>query len=165
MAQTVLVLGALLALVLVFFGTPVITAARDLDVPRRPSEKDRCPVCGMLVSPYLDSIGQVRHGDGTTVFFDGCKDLFKYLLSLDRYAPDRKRRSVAAVFVTNYYDGEIITARTAFYVAGGNVMGPLGPELVAHRSREAAEGFMKDHDGRRVLRFDEISEAVLQELQ
>lgn len=164
MMQLVLGLCALCSL-LVIFKAPAIATAEDLDVPRRPSGKDRCPVCGMLVSPYPEWTGQVRHEDGTTVFFDGCKDLFKYLLSLDRYAPGKDRRGVAAVFVTNYYDGEIIAARTALFVIGSNVMGPMGPELVPHRSIEAAEDFMKDHEGRRVLRFDEITEAVLVEMQ
>jgi len=164
MAQTVLWFGILFSLV-AFFATPMITIMRDLDVPLRPGEKDRCPVCGMLVAPYPEWTGQVRHSDGTTVFFDGSKDLFRYLLSLDRYAPERNRKSVAAVFVTNYYDGEVIAARTALFVSGSNVMGPMGPELVPHRSREAAEDFMRDHAGRQILRFDEITEAVLREIQ
>ena len=163
MTLTVLWLGALLSLV-VFLMAPMITTATDLEVPLRPGEKDRCPVCGMLVSPYLDWIAQARHGDGRTVFFDGCKDLFKYLLSLDQHTLEKRRSSVAAVFVTNYYDGEIVAARTALFVVGSNVMGPMGPELVPHRSYVAAEDFMRDHDGRRILRFDEVTEAILQEV-
>lgn len=144
---------------------PMITAADDVEVPVRPGPGDRCPVCGMFVAPHPEWIGQVRHGDGTTVFFDGCKDLFKYLHGLDRYAPENTRRDVAAVFVTNYYDGEVVAARKAFFVIGSNVIGPMGAELVPHRTREAAEDFMKDHDGRLVLRFDEITESVIRELQ
>lgn len=164
MAQTVLWFGILFSLV-AFFAAPMITIMRELDVPLRPGEKDRCPVCGMFVAPYPEWIGQVRHGDGTTVFFDGCKDLFKYLLSVDRSAPGRGRKTVAAVFVTNYYDGEIIAARTAFFVFGSDVMGPMGPELVPHRTLDAAEDFMEDHNGLGIVGFDEVTEAVLRELQ
>jgi copper chaperone NosL len=71
---------------------------------------------------------------------------------------------VAAVFVTNYYDGEIIAARTALFVVGSNALGPTGHELVPHQSYAAAEYFMRDHDGRRILRFDEVTEAILHEL-
>jgi len=149
----------------VLIASPIISTIRGLDVPLHPGEKDRCPVCGMFVAPYPEWIGQVRHGDGTTVFFDGCKDLFKYLLSVDRSAPEKGRKTVAAVFVTNYYDGEIIAARTAFFVFGSDVMGPMGPELVPHRTLDAAEDFMEDHDGRGIFRFDEVTEAVLRELQ
>ena len=164
MVQTVLVLGALLSIVFIF-AIPTATTVKGLDVPLHPGEKDRCPVCGMIVAPYPDWIGQVRHDDGATVFFDGCKDLFKYLLSVDRYAPERDRKSVASVFVTNYYDGETIAARNAFFVVGSNVMGPMGPELVPHRTEDAAGDFLRDHEGLRILRFDEITEAVLRELQ
>ena len=160
MVQTVLWLAALLTL-FAAFALSVVTTDHDLEVPLNPSEDDRCPVCGMFVSPYPEWVGQVRHGDGTTVFFDGSKDLFKYLLSLERLPPNKRRKNVAAVFVTNYYDGEVIAARTAFFVVGSNVMGPMGPDLVPHRSLEAAQDFAQDHDGRRILRFDEITSAML----
>lgn len=144
---------------------PMIPAADDIEAPARPGPRDRCPVCGMFVAPHPEWVAQVRHGDGTTVFFDGCKDLFKYLLSLERYAPEGSRRDVAAVFVTNYYDGELVAARKAYFVIGSDVLGPMGAELVPHRTLEAAEDFMKDHEGRRILRFDEITEPVIRELQ
>lgn len=160
MALSVLCFGVTVSLVVVF-TTPIISAVRDLNQPLIPGEKERCPVCGMLVSPDSEWIAQVRHEDGTTVFFDGCRDLFEYLLSLDRYAPKKSHKNVAAVFVTNYYDGETIAARTSYFVAGSNVMGATGPELVPHRSLEAAQDFAQDHDGRRILRFDEITSAML----
>jgi len=163
MAPTIFWLGALLFAAII--AAPILTPEKKLDVPLYPGENDRCPVCGMLVAPYPEWNSQVRHNDGTTEFFDGCKDLFKYLLSFDRYAPEKDRKNVAAVFVTNYYDGEIIAARTAFFVVGSDALGPMGSELVPHRSIEAAEDFMDDHHGRQILRFDEITEAVLRNLQ
>ena len=160
MAQTLLWLGVIVA-VATLFSIPMTTASKDLNVPLVPGENDRCPVCGMFVSPYPEWVGQVRHGDGTTVFFDCSKDLFKYLLSLDRLPPNKRHKNVAAVFVTNYYDGEVIAARTAFFVVGSDVMGPMGPDLVPHRSLEAAQDFAQDHDGCLILRFDEITSTIL----
>jgi len=160
MAQTLLWFGVGIASAIVFI-TPMITVVRELSVPLIPGEEERCPVCGMFVSPYPEWIAQVRHDDAATMFFDGCKDLFKYLLSLDRYARSKSHKNVAAVFVTNYYDGEVIAAHNAFFVVGSSVMGPTGPELVPHRSLEAAQDFAQDHDGRRILRFDEITSAIL----
>ena len=162
MVPTLIWMGALF--LVVFFAIGTVTLEQDIDVPLHPGERDRCPVCGMLVAAYSEWIGQVRHGDGSTVFFDGSKDLFKYLLSFDRYAPEMDLKNVATIFVTNYYDGEIIAAHTAYFVVGSNVMGPMGSELVPHRSIEAAEDFMKDHEGSRILRFDEITESVLREM-
>jgi nitrous oxide reductase accessory protein NosL len=163
MVHAMLWLTALFSLFAIF-AIPVVFTNDDLQVPVHPGENDRCPVCGMLVAPYPDWTAQVRHGDGTTVFFDGCKDLFKYLLMFEIYAPKQDRRDVAAVFVTNYYDGEVIAARNAFFVAGGDVTGPMGAELVPHRSIEAAEDFLEDHHGRRILRFEQINESVIREM-
>lgn len=164
MTPTLLWVSVVVAMAAVF-TIPTTTSGKDLSVPLVPGENDRCPVCGMFVAPYPEWVAQVRHSDGTTVFFDGSKDLFKYLLSLDRFAPNTSHTNVAAVFVTNYYDGEVIAARTAFFVVGSKVMGPMGPELVPHRSLEAAQDFEYDHHGERILRFDEISSDTLRAMQ
>jgi len=167
MAQAALWSGdhpLVIVLVVIVFAIPIATSFKDFEMPLQPGPGDRCPTSGVLVSPHNKWISQVRHGDGRTVFFVGCKGLFKYLLTLDQYPPGMIRRNVAAVFVTNYYDGEVIAARTAHFVVGSDTLGPVGHDLVPHSSYEAAEYFRRDHDGRRILRFDEVTEAVLHEL-
>ncbi len=167
MAQAVLWIGVLplvIVIVVIIFAIPLGATIKDLETPLHPGADDRCPTCGILVSPHHNWISQVRHGDGRTVFFVGCKGLFKYLLSLDQYPPGKIRRNVVSVFVTNYYDGEVIAARTALFVVGSDTLGPVGHDLVPHSSYEAAEYFRRDHYGRRILRFDEITEAILHEL-
>ena len=141
------------------------TASTGPEAPAQPGPKDRCPVCGMSVLPFPEWIAQIRLRDGSTVFFDGSKDLFRYLLSDARYSRANGSADVVAIFVTNYYDGEAMAARAAWFVVGSDVMGPMGPELVPHRCRDAAESFAKDHGGSRILRFDEIDEGVLATLE
>ena len=53
MAQTALGFGIIVALA-GLFAIPMTTAGKgkDLSVPLVPGEKERCPVCGMFVSPY-----------------------------------------------------------------------------------------------------------------
>ena len=55
-------------------------------------------------------------------------------------------------------------AQTATYVIGSDVLGPMGHELVPHGSAEEAREFLQDHRGRRVLRFDEVTPALLKAL-
>lgn len=136
----------------VAFSAPVVE-------PRRPGESDRCPVCGMLVQPHSEWIAQVILADGSALFFDGSRDLFKYLLS------HRDDDQVAAAFVTSYYDLEPIAATDAFFVLGSDVRGPMGAELVPHPSREAAEEFLSDHGGERIVLYEEVTEDLLRALQ
>jgi nitrous oxide reductase accessory protein NosL len=123
----------------------------------RPGPKDICPVCGMLVSKYPNWTALVQYRDGHVHFFDGAKDLFKYLHDLAKYAPGHRREDIALVQVTDFYSLVRLDARAAFYVVGSDVLGPMGHELVPLASRADAEEFLKDHKGRRILAFGEVT--------
>jgi len=143
----------------------VVAVASDVQ-PRPPGARAACPVCGMFVAPHPAWTAQIVFADGSAVFFDGCKDLFKFLTDRERYATlDRPAGAViAAVFVTGYYDQKPISAREAFFVSGGDVLGPMGAELIPLANRDEADEFMRDHRGTRVLRFDEINTTVVSTL-
>ena len=81
---------------------PFPLGAAEIAVPK-PSAKDKCPVCGMFVAKYPDWLAAVRFRDGSHVFFDGAKDMFKYLHDQKRYDPVRKPGDIQAVAVMDYY--------------------------------------------------------------
>jgi nitrous oxide reductase accessory protein NosL len=125
--------------------------------PRSPAERDTCPVCGMFVAEHPQWLAQVVFEDGSAIFFDGSRDLFRYLLAPPAPGAEPERPEMAAVFVTSYYDLEVIPAESAWFVWGSDVYGPMGPELVPHASRADAEEFQRDHGGRGILRFGEVT--------
>lgn len=129
-----------------------------------PGDREICAVCGMFVARYPEWIAQVVYEDGSSVYFDGPKDLFKYLLEPEKYAKGRTSSAIAAVLVTGYYDRDAIEARGAFFVTGSDVVGPMGAELVPHRALDDARKFMADHGGDRVVRFEEVDPNLLAEL-
>ncbi len=129
-----------------------------------PAPKDTCPVCGMFVSLYPDWVATVRYKDGRAHHFDGSKDLFKYLLNLPKYAPGHSRDDIAAIGVTEYYGVARIDARAAWYVIGSDILGPMGHELVSLATEAEAMDFLKDHHGKRILRFDDVTPALLENL-
>jgi nitrous oxide reductase accessory protein NosL len=131
----------------------------------RPEPVDKCPVCGMFVAKYPDWTAQVRFRDRTTVFFDGAKDLFRYYFSIGSYHPGKSTADVGAVYVTDYYTLEPIAAATALFVAGSDVYGPMGRELIAFAAAEQAQEFMRDHRGREILRFEAVSPELLRSLE
>jgi copper chaperone NosL len=126
-----------------------------------PGPRDTCPVCGMFVAPYPYWVATVLWRDGKAVHFDGAKDFFKYLLDLKKYEGTRSRADIQAMGVTDYYATRRIDAARASYVVGSDVLGPMGHELVPHGSSEEAQEFMADHKGRRVLRFADVTAALL----
>ncbi|AHE99409.1 nitrous oxide reductase accessory protein NosL [Thioalkalivibrio paradoxus] len=129
-----------------------------------PEVRDTCPVCGMLVARYPAWIATVLYEDGHSDHFDGAKDLFKYLFDLPRYAPGRSGQEISAIGVTEYYGLTRIDAHSAWYVIGSDVLGPMGHELVPLATADDASEFLEDHEGTRILRFDEVTPDLLQDL-
>jgi nitrous oxide reductase accessory protein NosL len=103
--------------------------------------------------------------DGSTAYFDGAKDLFKFLLHPERYGPARTHGDAARLFVTDYYAVTQVDAREAFFVLGSDVYGPMGTELVPFERRADAEEFLKDHKGTAILRFGDVGDATIRTLQ
>jgi nitrous oxide reductase accessory protein NosL len=126
----------------------------------KPGPKDLCPVCGMLVSKYPHWIATIAYKDGHAHHFDGAKDMFKFWFDPPKYAAGHSREMMVSIHVTDYYNLERIDAKTALYVVGSDVLGPMGHELVPLATQADAEDFMKEHKGKRILRFDQVTQEL-----
>ena len=140
------------------------TGLADTKGPVEPSRKDKCPVCGMFVYKYPDWQAEIIFTDEFVVFFDGAKDLFKYYFDIKKYKPGKSRKDIAAIYVKEYYDMKMVDAKKAFFVTGSDVLGPMGHELIPFANEEDAKTFRNDHKGKRILRFEEITPAVIAQL-
>lgn len=139
-------------------------AAQESVVVPKPGAKDLCPVCGMLVSKYPNWVAVVKYRDGHAHFFDGAKDMFKYLHDYAKYAPGHRREDIAGMYVTEFYSLGKMDAHKAFYVIGSDVLGPMGHEFVPLATRADAEEFVKDHKGKQIVTFDQIAPALVEEV-
>jgi copper chaperone NosL len=126
--------------------------------------KDKCPVCGMFIFKYPDWTCVVTFKDGTQAFFDGSKDMFKYLFDLKRYNPSKKKEDIDVLWVKDYYTLSPIKAQEAWYVLGSDVFGPMGRELIPLEKESGAKEFMKDHKGKRILKFSEVTPEIIKAL-
>lgn len=151
LSSVVPVLLLLVLLLALPSAAPGATAA-----PAGPTKHDKCPVCGMFVAKFTDFIARVGFADGSAVFFDGAKDMFKYLFDVPKYTPKRKATDITSIQVTDYYSLKLIDARKAFYVVGSNVYGPMGKELIPFEKEADAREFMSDHAGKEILLFEDV---------
>ena len=150
------------AIICLWLNSAVTLAA---PAPPVPGPKDKCPVCGMFVHKYPAWTAAIRFSDGSRAWFDGTKDLFNYLNNLSKYAPNRKPAMISAIEVKDYYSLKLIDGKTAFYVIGSNVYGPMGHELVPFVKQGDAQEFLKDHAGKRIVRYHDITPALLKTLE
>lgn len=151
-------IGIKLLIIVVLFAVP------SLADDARPTKEDKCPVCGMFVYKYPDWLAYIEFGDETRKWFDGAKDAFKFYLKLDHYSPSRKTSDIKHFIVTEYYDLIRIDSKKAYYVLHSDVYGPMGRELVPFKTKAAAEEFMRDHNGKRILQFDEVTPDIVESL-
>ena len=117
-------------------------------------EGERCPVCGMSVYKYPKWVAQIFYGD-KHYSFDGVKDMMKYFI--------QHQDGISKIIVTNYYTQKVINAKEAYYVSGSDVYGPMGDELIPFSTDEEAITFSLDHKGVKILRFNEITVADVNE--
>jgi len=139
----------------------VKAAAKGAGVPK----DAKCPVCGMLVAKYPNWNAAIGYRDGHIAYFDGPKDLFTYYLSPRKYEPSRNRADIVSLTVKDYYSLASIDGRQAYFVVGSNVLGPMGKELIPFAQKADAEGFRTDHQGRKILRFPEVTLELLKSLE
>lgn len=129
--------------------------------PVTPTQQDKCPVCGMFVAKYKDWVAEVVFKDGTYHVFDGSKDMLRYYQNMKKYTPAKREADIDSLFVTDYYSLSLIEAKAAYFVAGSDVYGPMGKEFIPFLKETDAKEFMKDHKGERILRFKDITPALI----
>lgn len=128
------------------------------------SHKAACPVCGMSVLMFADWNAEITFADSTHAIFDGSKDMFKYYLDIKKYNPLKTNSDVAAITVKDYYAKTSIDALKAYFVIWGDVYGPMGHEPVPFEKEADANKFLKEHKGRKIVKFAEITPKLLHEL-
>ncbi len=128
------------------------------------TKKDRCPVCGMFVHPYKKWITQIQFKDGSHHSFDGMKCMCRLFLDSEKYDTAKKKQDIILVLVRDYYTLKFIRHDSAFYVVGSDVFGPMGHELIPFENEKNAGIFLTDHNGLKILRFNQITTELLNKL-
>jgi len=131
------------------------------------TKDEKCPVCGMFVYKYPRWAAQIFYKDAKGekhLSFDGVKDMMKFYLNPSKWGDYKGvKENISKMKVTDYYTQKAIDAKSAYYVTGSDVLGPMGKELIPFSSKEEALKFIKDHKGK-VVKYSEITAEVLKKL-
>ncbi|MCX5876284.1 MAG: nitrous oxide reductase accessory protein NosL [Deltaproteobacteria bacterium] len=115
--------------------------------PQTITEGMSCAACGMYPQRYPQWQTQIIFTDGAMAAFDGNKCMFRFLLNMQKFTPERKVEQVAAIWVKDFKTGKWLDGKTAHYVIDSKEMGPMGKELIPFATRAAAEEFQKANGG------------------
>ncbi len=138
---------------------PTIDANRKkMGKIKLPSAEDRCVTCGMYPEKYPKHRSQIQTTDGKTLHFCSTRCLINYQANPGGYLTEPPMAQ--SVWVTVYPDGDYEYARGLYYVVGSKIMGPMGMEALPMRKKADAQA-IAEKEGGQVMRFDEITPAIL----
>lgn len=123
------------------------------------NESDRCPVCAMFPARRPASAAAITLDSGETFYFCGNGCLLRSWLRPSVYL-GRSQKEIVRLVVQDYFSGKPIDGRSATWVAGSDVVGPMGPAIVALGDAGQLATFQKRHGGKTVFTFDQINDGL-----
>ena len=123
------------------------------------SEGDRCPVCAMKVQAHRKFASAIQLTDGTTFYFCGTGCMIRSWIHPGGFLKASRERLERCV-VQDYFTGAHVDGRSVTWVAGSDVVGPMGPALVPLKSPEDLAAFKRRHGGTHTFRLEEMDDAA-----
>ena len=120
------------------------------------SPDDRCPVCAMRPIKYPRFAAAIQLMNGTTFYFCSAGCMLKAWLQPVVFL-DRRTEALERPVAQDYFSGEPVDARQVFWIAGSDVIGPMGPALVPLRESSHVEAFRRRHGAAQIFRLEALN--------
>lgn len=124
---------------------------------------DECHVCGMVISDFPGPKGEAVTAGGVKKFCSAA-EMLGWWLQPENRGRDMKLyvHDMGRSVWEHPDDSQLIDATSAYYVIGTPLKGAMGAVLASFAEEGAAQKLAAEHGGR-VLRFEEIDQALLQQ--
>jgi nitrous oxide reductase accessory protein NosL len=101
--------------------------------------------------------------NGKKVYFCSPKSMFEFYHRPGKwyFVGVRHEKDFKDIIVTDYNNMKLLNAKEAYFVYGSRAISPAGDDLPAFATKKEAEEFAKKYGGKRVLRFEQISPALI----
>ncbi len=108
-------------------------------------------------------VAKIKVRNGQAVYFSSPKSMFEFYHRPGKWfeVGVKSERDFSEIVVTDFETLKPINAEKAFFVYGSRATSPSGDDLVPLATKEAAENFSKAYSGKRILKFDEVSDALI----
>jgi len=109
-------------------------------------------------------VAKIKTRSGKTVYFCSPKSMFEFYFRPGKWydVGVKSERDFSEIVVTDFKTLEPINAEEAFFVYGaGSSTSPAGDDLPAFKTKADAEEYSKQYDGKRIMPFDKVSNALI----
>ena len=151
-----------LAATLIWFCFYAHVSANDQN-PLDIGKDDRCPVCAMKAAMYPKFACTMELIDGRRFSFCATGCLIRSWLHPEVFLKAEKS-DIQHVWVRDYFSGEKIDGLTAFWIAGSDVIGPMGPAMIPLKSEADIEVFQRRHGGEILFNLKKLTKENWEEI-
>ncbi len=108
-------------------------------------------------------VSKIETRNGKTIYFSSPKSMFEFYFRPGKWydVGVRSERDFSKIVVTDYNSLKAINAESSFFVYGSRITSPAGDNLVAFETKEKADLFAHRFNGKRVMSFDNVSDALI----
>jgi nitrous oxide reductase accessory protein NosL len=116
-----------------------------------------CHNCGMPSESPEWSVA-VKEKRGEEIYFCSPRCF------LTVYTDEKKRpQDITSIEVRDYTDKQKFPAEKAWFVIGSGVKGPMGVDIVPHKTQGAAEKFKNETKATKILKLNEFTPQIVKE--
>ena len=126
-------------------------------------KESSCIVRHMKVYKDPKWVSKIELQNGKKLYFSSPKSMFEFYFRPGKWFDIgvKSEKDFKDIIITDFKTLKPVNAKTSFYIYGSNVTSPAGDDLVAFDSYRAAQEFSKAHNGKRILKFREVSDALI----
>jgi len=127
------------------------------------TKETRCLVRNFFIYKDPQWAAKIELNNGKKIFFSSPKSLIEFYHRPGKWFDIgvKNEKDFKDIIVTDYVTMKLINAKDAFYIYGSRAISPSGDDLVAIENEEDAINFSKKYNGKRVFRFNEVSDALI----
>ncbi len=127
------------------------------------TKESRCLVRNFFIYKNPQWAAKIELKNGKKIFFSSPKSLIEFYHRPGKWFDIgvKSEKDLKDIIVTDYVTMKLINARDAFYIYGSRAISPAGDDLVAIENKQDAINFAEKYNGKRVFRFNEVSDALI----
>ena len=127
------------------------------------TKETECLVRHLKVYKDPKWVSKIELRDGKKIFFSSPKSMFEFYFRPGKWFEMgvKSENDFKDIIVTDFITMKPINAKTAYFIYGSRAISPGGDDLVAIENKNDADNFYKNYSGKRMLKFNEISDALI----
>lgn len=144
-------------------GSGVFAKTASINYKMDYTKKTKCLVRKFDVYKDPKWAVKIELKNGKKIFFSSPKSMFEFYHQPGKWFDIgvKSEKDFKDIIVTDYKSMKLINAKEAYFIYGSRATSPAGDDLVAIGDEKEAKIFAAKFSGKRVFRFNEVSEPLI----